>query len=163
MIKVSKYERSELERVGLLKHRKVGYNAHDANFTVVNREHLGRSKKTYVTEEPEIMLFLGRYWGMNLQRVNHKQFKQLINNKLVARDKIQKWGTYVPGAIAFEDSFGNWRVKKIPKIMFELGIWSENKSRTYNKPENNSSAEEIFMSAENGSEIAFEGVNLHEE
>lgn len=105
---------------------------------------MSKSKKTYVTEEPEIMLFLGKYQGMNLQRLNYKQFKQLLSKKLIARDRIQNWGTYVPGAIAFEDSFGTWRVKKIPKIMFELGIWSENKNRTYVKPENKS-AEEVFL------------------
>lgn len=155
MIKVSKWERDELERVGLLKHRKVGYNAHDANFTVVNREHLSRSKKTYVTEEPEIMLFLGKYQGQNLQRLNYKQFKQLLSKKLITKDKLQNWGTYVPGAIAFEDSFGVWRVKKLPKIMFELGIWSENKKTKWILKEPQKSAEEVFMES-SGEEVNLE-------
>lgn len=96
------------------------------------------------------MLFLGKYQGMNLQRVNQKQFKTLINKKLVARDAIQKWGTYVPNAVAFEDSYGNWRVKKIPKIMFELGIWSENKNKNAVRRivEKQKSIEEIFMNEE---------------
>lgn len=145
MIKVSKYEREELERVGLLRHRKVGHNSHDANFTVVNREHNGRSKKTYVEEDPEIMLFLGKYQGMNLQRVTYKQFKELLSKKLVSRDKLQNWGAYVPNAEAFEDSYGVWRVRKLPAIMMELGIWSENKNRTYVKPQ-----EESFEALFNG-------------
>ena len=48
MIKVTKAEREALESVGLLRSRRTGYNACDANYTVVNREHRSRSKKTYV-------------------------------------------------------------------------------------------------------------------
>ena len=59
MIKISKNERNNLKRVGLLKERKIGFNRQDANYTVANREHVGRDKTIYVTEEPEIMLFLG--------------------------------------------------------------------------------------------------------
>ena len=131
MIKISKIERAELERVGLLRSRRTGYNACDANYTVVNREHLSRSKKTYVVEEPEIMIFLGHYEGQNLQRINISQYKQLWDKGLINRSNIQKWGTYVPGAIAFQDMNGRWRVKKQTNIMFELGIWSNN--RPYGK------------------------------
>lgn len=129
MIKISKSERDNLKRVGLLKDRKIGMNRQDANYTVANREHVGRDKTIYVTEEPEIMLFLGHYEGMNLQKINTKQYKQLTDKGILSGDNTQRWGTYVPGAVAFEDNIGNWRCKKVTKIMLELGLWSNSKSR----------------------------------
>ena len=72
MICISKREREELEQVGLLQHKRTGFNACDANFTVVNREHIGRSKKTYVVEDEKILLYLGRYDGLNLQKVSER-------------------------------------------------------------------------------------------
>ena len=131
MIKVNKAEREALESVGLLRSRRTGYNACDANYTVVNREHLGRSKKTYVTEEPEIMLFLGRYEGLNLQRINQHQYKELWDKGFLNRSNIQTWGRYTPNAIAFQDAFGQWRIKKISKLMFELGIWTNNRQKKF--------------------------------
>ena len=144
MIKISKYERAELERVGLLRSRQVGYNTCDANYTVVNREHLSRSKKTYVTEEPEIMLFLGKYQGLNLQRVLYSQIKQLKEKGILNDDNIQLWGKYVPNALAFQDAFGKWRVKKVAKIMLELGIWTNNKTKQKSNTPKELSLEEVF-------------------
>lgn len=129
MIKISKNERNNLKRVGLLKERKIGFNRQDANYTVANREHVSRDKTIYVTEEPEIMLFLGHYEGMNLQKINSKQYKQLVDKGILTGENTQRWGTYVPAAVAFEDASGGWRCKKVTKIMLELGLWSNSKSR----------------------------------
>ena len=144
MIKVTKAEREALESVGLLRSRRTGYNACDANYTVVNREHLSRSKKTYVVEEPEIMLFLGKYDNLNLQRINSVQYNQLVNKGYITPQNTQRWGEYVPGAICFQDWTGQWRIKKVTKMMFELGLWKENNRRKYNyiRPENNT--QEMF-------------------
>ena len=127
MILITKSERKALDSVGLLKYKKTGFNPQDQNFQVVNREHCGRDKSIYVTEEPEIMAFLGRYENLNLQRVNDGQVKQLVSNGFLNDNNMQKWGTYVPNAIAFEDREGQWRVKKITKLMLFLGIWKSNK------------------------------------
>lgn len=131
MFAISRQERAQLEAVGLLKHRRTGAFRQDANFTVTNREHCGRDKTTYVAEEPEICLFLGKYdlLANPLQRLSPTQFKILTEKGYFNDKNIQHWGQYVPNAIAFEDSFGNWRCKKVTKIMIELGIWSNNKSR----------------------------------
>ena len=129
MIKISKSERDNLKRVGLLKDRRIGMNGQDANYTVANREHVGRDKTIYVTEEPEIMLFLGHYENLNLQKINAKQYKQLIDKGILNGNNIQYWGTFVPNAVAFEDATGGWRCKKVTKIMLELGLWSNSKSR----------------------------------
>lgn len=129
MIKVSKYERKELERVGLLKDRRVGLNPQDANYTVTNREHVGRDKTIYVAEEPEIMLFLGKYDDLNLQRISVNQYNKLVEKKILNDTNTQRWGEYKVNAICFQDSYGVYRCKKISKIMLELGIWSNNKSR----------------------------------
>lgn len=129
MIRITKSERSELERVGLLRSRKIGLNAQDANFTVVNKEHCARDKSTYVVEDPEIMLFLGKYDNMNLQRISMNQYNKLTEKKILTKDNIQHWGDYVHNAIAFQDAFGVWRCKKVSKIMLELGIWSNNKTK----------------------------------
>lgn len=128
MILISKNEREALDKVGLLKYKRVGYNPQDQNFQVVNREHCGRDKSIYVTEEPEIMAFLGHYENLNLQRVNDGQIKQLISGGYLNDGNMQKWGTYVPNAIAFEDREGQWRIKKITKLMLTLGIWKSNKA-----------------------------------
>lgn len=129
MIKISKSERDNLKRVGLLKDRRIGMNGQDANYTVANREHVGRDKTIYVTEEPEIMLFLGHYENMNLQKINAKQYKQLVDKGILNGNNTQYWGTFVPNAVAFEDATGGWRCKKVTKIMLELGLWSNSKSR----------------------------------
>lgn len=129
MIKISKSERNNLKRVGLLKDRRIGMNGQDANYTVANREHVGRDKTIYVTEEPEIMLFLGHYENLNLQKINAKQYKQLVDKGILNGNNTQFWGTFVPNAVAFEDSTGGWRCKKVTKIMLELGLWSNSKSR----------------------------------
>ena len=145
MILITKNERKALDEVGLLKYKKIGYNRQDQNFQVVNREHVGRDKSIYVTEEPEIMAFLGRYENLNLQRINNGQVKQLISSGYLTENNMQKWGTYVPNAIAFEDRDGQWRCKKITKIMLYLGIWKTNKSN-FNKQvvnNNNNNTENI--------------------
>lgn len=129
MIKISKSERDNLKRVGLLKDRRIGMNGQDANYTVANREHVGRDKTIYVTEEPEIMLFLGHYENLNLQKINAKQYKQLVDKGILNSNNTQYWGTFVPNAVAFEDATGGWRCKKVTKIMLELGLWSNSKSR----------------------------------
>ena len=128
MILITKSERKALDSVGLLKYKKTGFNPQDQNFQVVNREHCGRDKSIYVTEEPEIMAFLGRYENLNLQRVNDGQVKQLVSGGFLNDNNMQKWGTYVPNAIAFEDRDGQWRIKKVTKLMLFLGIWKSNKA-----------------------------------
>lgn len=128
MILITKSERQALDNVGLLKYKRTGYNPQDQNFQVVNREHCGRDKSIYVTEEPEIMAFLGRYENLNLQRVNDGQVKQLVSGGFLNDNNMQKWGTYVPNAIAFEDRDGQWRIKKVTKLMLFLGIWKSNKA-----------------------------------
>ena len=128
MILITKSERKALDSVGLLKYKKTGFNPQDQNFQVVNREHCCRDKSIYVTEEPEIMAFLGRYENLNLQRVNDGQVKQLVSGGFLNDNNMQKWGTYVPNAIAFEDREGQWRIKKVTKLMLFLGIWKSNKA-----------------------------------
>lgn len=144
MIKISKRERDNLKKVGLLKDRRVGYRHCDANYTVANREHCGRDKTIYVTEEPEIMLFLGRYENLNLQKIDKIQLKNLLDKKLVKEEEIQRWNTYIPNALVFEDFNGNYRIKKITKFMIELGFWNTNKIK---KEENikNENIEDIFL------------------
>ena len=75
------------------------------------------------------MAFLGRYENLNLQRINDGQLNQLISANMLNDNNMQKWGTYVPNAIAFEDRTGQWRIKKITKMMLYLGIWKSNKSK----------------------------------
>ena len=127
MILITKNEGKALDEVGLLKYKKTGYNPQDQNFQVVNREHCGRDKSIYVTEEPEIMAFLGHYENLNLQKINESQVNQLRTGGFLNENNSQKWGTYVPNAIAFEDREGQWRVKKITKLLLFLGIWKSSK------------------------------------
>lgn len=130
MILINKRERQALDNVGLLKYKRVGYNAQDQNFQVVNKEHCGRDKSVYVAEEPEIMAFLGYYDNLNLQKINENQYKQLVTGGLLTSNNSQKWGTYVPNAIAYEDREGQWRIKKVTKLMLFLGIWKNNKGNS---------------------------------
>ena len=148
MILITKNEKKALDEVGLLRYKRTGFNPQDQNFQVVNREHVGRDKSIYVTEEPEIMAFLGRYENLNLQRINNGQVKQLISSGYLTENNMQKWGTYVPNAIAFEDRDGQWRCKKITKIMLYLGIWKTNKS-SFNKQVVNNNIENISNDIEN--------------
>lgn len=127
MILISKEERKALDTVGLLKYKKTGFNPQDQNFQIVNREHCSRDKSIYVTEEPEIMAFLGKYKNLNLQKISDSQLNQLVNASILKENNMQKWGYYVPNAIAFEDSEGQWRIKKITKIMLFLGFWKNTK------------------------------------
>ena len=109
-------------------------NPQDANYTVTNREHVGRDKTIYVAEEPEIMLFLGKYDDLNLQRISVNQYNKLVEKKILNDANTQRWGEYKVNAICFQDSYGVYRCKKISKIMLELGIWSNNKSKGGYKP-----------------------------
>ena len=135
MILITKNERKALDEVGLLKYKRTGFNPQDQNFQVVNREHVGRDKSIYVTEEPEIMAFLGRYENLNLQKINESQVNQLVSANMLNDNNMQKWGTYVPNAIAFEDRGGQWRVTKITKIMLYLQIWKSSKAKTVQSSE----------------------------
>lgn len=127
MILITKYEREALDKVGLLKYKRTGINAQDQNFVVVNKEHASRDKGYYVVESPEIMLFLGHYENLNLQRIRNDQLKALQDKKMLHDENMQKWGTYVPNALAFEDAYGQWRIKKVTNMMTFLGIWRSNK------------------------------------
>ena len=127
MILITKDERAALDKVGLLKYKKTGINAQDQNFVVVNKEHMSRDKSYYVVESPEVMLFLGHYENLNLQKVRKDQLKTLQDKNMLHEGNMQKWGTYVPNAIAFEDAYGQWRIKRITNLMLTLNIWKSNK------------------------------------
>lgn len=129
MIKITKSEREALEKVGLLRHKKVGYNACDPSFYVANKEHTGRNKHTYIVEDSDVMKFLGYYERQNLQRINEKQYKNLLDNNYINEDNIQRWGQYNPKAICYENQFGEYRVAKIASIMMFLGLWKDNKRK----------------------------------
>ena len=132
MICISKREREELEQVGLLQHKRTGFNACDANFTVVNRENLGRSKKTYLVEDEKILLYLGRYDGLNLQKVSERQVNQLLKSGEITEEQVQKWKEYKPAGICYQDYEGHWRMRKIPKLMISLGIWKTGGNKVNN-------------------------------
>jgi hypothetical protein len=127
MILITKDQRAALDKVGLLQYKRVGINAQDQNFVVVNKEHMSRDKSYYVVESPEVMLFLGRYENLNLQKIRNDQLKTLQENKMLHDGNMQKWGTYVPNALAFEDEEGQWRIKKVTNLMLALNIWKSNK------------------------------------
>ena len=135
MILITQNERKALDEVGLLRYKRTGFNPQDQNFQVVNREHVGRDKSIYVTEEPEIMAFLGKYDNLNLQKITESQINQLVSANMLNDNNMQKWGTYVPNAIAFEDREGQWRVKKITKVMLFLNIWKSSKANTVQSSE----------------------------
>ena len=76
------------------------------------------------------MAFLGHYENLNLQKLNESQINQLVSANMLNDNNMQKWGTYVPNAIAFEDREGQWRVKKITKVMLFLNIWKSSKAKS---------------------------------
>lgn len=123
MIAVTKQEKELLEDAGLLQLKKHSFE--DQNFVVVNKKHKSRQKNYFVVEEPEILLFLGRYDNFNLQKIWPNQMEKLIREGLIKQNQIQKWHTYVPNALAFEDGNGQWRIKKIQSLMLFLGIWKK--------------------------------------
>lgn len=90
------------------------------------------------------MLFLGKYDNLNLQRINNSQYNLLVSKGYITPQNTQRWGEYVPNAVCFQDWTGQWRIKKVTKMMFELGLWKENNRRKYNyiRPENNT--QEMF-------------------
>ena len=132
MIQISRFQRDELDRVGLLKYKRTGYNAQDQNFVVVNREHVGRNKTYYVVETPEVLLFLQQYDTLNLQRLRPDQLQRLKDDKLVKESQIQYPGEYKPAAFVFVNDAKEIRMKKIATLMIHLGIWKSNKSNNSN-------------------------------
>ena len=127
MVQISRQQRDQLDRVGLIKYKKVGFNPQDPNLVVVNREHMSRDKTYYVVEQKEIMLFLEMYDGLDLQRIRPDQLQMLMDANLVTEDKIQHSGEYKPIATVFQDSTGQYRCKKITNYMLTLGLWKTNK------------------------------------
>lgn len=138
MVKITKQEREALERVGLLRHKKVGYNSCDPSFYVANKEHTGRNKHTYIVEDPEVMKFLGRYENQNLQRINSNQYESLVENGYISEKNIQRWGEYNSKAICYENQFGEYRIAKITSLMMFLGLWKDNKRKRMAKTQNKS-------------------------
>lgn len=137
MIQITRQEREALESVGLLKYRRLGFHPQDQNFVVTNKEHVGRNKRIYVAEEPDIMLFLGHYDGMNLQNVSERQVNNLLKEKMIAENQVQHWMEYKPNAVVFEDQFGHYHMKKVAKLMLFLGIWKPRKpTQGQNKDQN---------------------------
>ena len=126
MIAVSKMERKMLESVGLLRDKKTGRNPEDANYVVINRSHKSRNKKCYVVEEQDTLLFLEKYDKLNLQKVSKAQIDKLKKEKLLKDSQIQHSGEYVPGALAFQDRKGQWRIKKVTSFMIALSYWKPN-------------------------------------
>ncbi len=136
MVKITKTEREALERVGLLRHKRTGYNACDPSFYVANKEHTGRNKHTYIVESPEVMKFLGRYEDQNLQRINEKQYESLCEAGLITEENTQYWGKYNPKAICYQNQFGEFRIAKITSLMMHLGLWKDNKRKKMAKMQN---------------------------
>lgn len=141
MIKITKQEREELERVGLIRYRRqYGHKIiQDSNLVITNREHVGKNSKTYyVVEEPNILKFLGRYEGLNMQKITKAQFDLLKEKGLLPENKIQHWGEYKPGAICYENQFGELRIMKVTSHMIALNLWKNNKQKRNleNKTEN---------------------------
>ena len=125
MVKITKKEREELEKYGLLKHKKVGFHPQDPNFVVVNKEHMGRDKTVYVAEEPYIMAFLQKYDGLNLQKIRPDQLKILQEAGLIKDNDIQLPHTYNPRALVYLDDYGQYRMKKVTDLMLMLVIWKK--------------------------------------
>ena len=124
MISVSKAQRDELDRFGLLKYKKTGYKAQDPNFVVTNRGHVGRSKHYYVTEEFEIMAFLQQFEKLNLQKITKNQLNTLKDKGLVKDNNIQMPHTYQPQATVYIASDGTIYCKKISQYMKTLNLWA---------------------------------------
>ena len=131
MIRVSKRERKSLEEVGLIKYKRKGVNYQDANIVVANREHLSKSKTSYITEEPEIMKFLGRFEDLNMQKISRSQLKQLEDQEKITDENIQKSGEYKPKAFIYIKNDGIILMDKIAKYMLALGIWKNRINKQY--------------------------------
>ena len=127
MVLISREERKELEKFGLLKYKRVGFHPQDPNFVVVNKEHVGRDKTIYVAEEYDIMAFLQKYDGLNLQKIRKEQVQELKDMGLIKDENIQEPHTYKKGAFIYLDDFGQYRMKKITDLMIALGIWKAGK------------------------------------
>lgn len=155
MIRITKQERQALEKVGLVRYRKqYGYKIiQDSNLVVTNREHIGKNSKTYyIVEEPVVMRFLGYYDGLNMQKINESQYQLLLEKGLLNENKIQHWGEYKPGAICFENQYGERRIMKVTQLMLALNLWKTNKQKREAKKANSSSennCEEDYESMEN--------------
>lgn len=149
MIKITNSEREALENVGLLRHKRTGYNSCDPSFYVANKEHTGRNKHTYIVEDPDVMKFLGYYENQNLQKINEKQYELLVENGLINEANTQKWGKYNPKAICYENQFGEYRIAKIASLMLFLGLWKDNKRKRMAKMQSREQA----MAESNANEV----------
>lgn len=123
MLKISRAVRDELEKVGILRFKKNGEFPEEQNFVVTNKQHRSRDKSYYVVEEQDVLLYLEKYDGLNLQMITPTQLKKLQELKLINDSKIQHPHEYKPNAIAYIDSTGQCRIKKVTNIMIALGIW----------------------------------------
>lgn len=130
MVRISKYEREQLDKFGLIKYRRTGMNPQDATIQVTNKEHVSRDKTYYVTEEPQIMKFLGKFENLNMQKINKTQLKSLMDANMATKDNIQNAGEYKPEAFIYVKENGIILMDKVRKCMLFLGIWKQN-NRTY--------------------------------
>lgn len=129
MLLISRSDKDKLDNLGLLKHKKTGANPQDANFQVANREHPGRAKTYYVTEDMEILTALGRFDMCNLQKITQEQLNQLKSAGLVKEEMIQHDGEYIPKPLAYISKDGEVYIPKAAKLLLFLGIWRNNKSK----------------------------------
>lgn len=146
MIPVSKQERKDLERVGLLRYRKTGHNPQDQNFTVTNRNGRSAAKTIYVTESYGILAFLGRWEALNLMLIWPNQLQRLKDQGVIKENQVQEWGTYNPRALAFIDRDGQCRVKKTYEIRQALGKTKKSEQRNSGSSERSSGTSERDLS-----------------
>jgi len=127
MIAITKIERRNLEKVGLLQYRRKlkGGGFQDSNFAVVNKFHKKRNKHYYIVETPEVLAFLGRFDKLNYQKITQAQLEILKKDCHVTDDLIQVYGEYKPNATVFVDQFNVIYCKKITGYMLTMGIWKK--------------------------------------
>ena len=120
MLQITKKQFDLLNEYGLIKKKADGSGY--SNIKILNGKN-SKSKTYYVYPDFEIYAALGDFKDLNLQIVTQAQIDKLIGAKLLDELELQKWGTYTPKALAFEDESGKWRIVKKAAFMKTLGFW----------------------------------------
>ena len=161
MVMINKQERQALDKYGLIKYKKVhnGVVVEEPSLVVTNKEHVGKNAKSYyVVESFPVLAFLGKLDGLNLQKVTDSQLEHLKEKGFLNDSNMQKYQTYVPGAIAFQNGEGQWYLKKIAKLLIEAGVWSASKTKKSRNAQDdmdslNKSMEDIVLATETMAEM----------
>lgn len=123
LISISKLDKQNLEKAGLLKHCNKTKRT-IPNFYISGKQHKSRDKNCFMVDTDIVLKFIGRFDSFKLPKITKEQFDSLVEAKLITENTIQNYGTYVKGANCYYLSAHDIYIERQRPLMEFLGMIS---------------------------------------